>query len=561
MVKKSRETAWTIPENIKKAYIHAFLKDCRKSAAILLSAALLLTACVHDSRGASPLSPAEALSEGKLQQQAGTGAGSTAFNDAASVKITGYLLGSNLPGFKDVLSELNARLKKDLNVKMNVNYVGWGEVQSKFPLILAAGEDVDWVFTGSWAFYSQLAAKGAFLEITPALLQKYMTRHYALIKDTTAFSESMIKGRSYMVTTSSPDRKVPVFIYREDLRKKYGVEPINRFSDIEPYLQAIKANEPGMIPMNLGSNYDLQQPHTYLLTEQYDLVQDLLTSTAGGSGIVFKPLDTDGRLYYLTSDPIMTEYKKVAVRLKSWYDKGYINRNAFANRIRSKESFVQAKSAIGFGNSIDIQGSMAQAAAQNFEVGLVPIVSGKSGHAIADPYIGNGFALSANSKNVQFTLRAMDLIMEDEEYSNLVYFGIEGKNYTVQDGKIVLLNDEKSGKNNYPPDQAGFWFSNKDHYRPLASWPPSYIDLKERMKTLLAPNVYAAFSPTMDNVKTETDNCNQIITQYLNPIHLGAFDDIDAAFAMLDDKLKAANIEKVMAEMSIQTREFLEEHR
>lgn len=480
---------------------------------------------------------------------------------ADPAKIKGYLIGTELPGFADVQAELNRRLKQDLNVQMEINYIGWGEIQSKYPLILAAGDDVDWVFTATWAFYSQLASKGAFLEITPEMLQKYMPGHYSLVCDTSAFKESQINGKSYMITTSTPDRKLPVFIYREDLRKKYGVGEIKRFSDMEPYLRAIRENEPGMVPINLGSNYDLGQPHMALLTEQYDLLQDIIVSTGGGSGIYFKPLDRDGKLYYVTSDPIKPEFIKVSNIMKSWYDKGYINKNAFANRVRSKESFVQARSAVAFGNSFDIQGSITQAIAQGFEVGLVPVVSGKSGHGIADPYVINGIALAASSKNAVATMRAMDLIMEDPAYDALVYYGLEGVNYTVRDDKIVLLNDTSDSRHSYPPDQSGFWFTNKDLLKPLDAWPPSYIDLRSRMKSLLEPNIYAAFCPSTESIKTEVENCNQIVNQYLNPIQLGAFDNADTAFATLEEKLKAANIRKVMADFSTQARKFLEEHR
>lgn len=476
---------------------------------------------------------------------------------SSQAKITGYLLGSPLPGTPAVISALNEKLRKDLNAEMVINYISWGDVQSKYPLILAAGEDVDWVFTAQWAFYSQLAAKGAFLDITPELLEKYMPKHYELIRNTTALEESKINGRDYMIPTSTPDRKANVFIYREDLRKKYGIPGIKKFSDLEPYLNAIKENEPEMIPLEIGSSYDLQTPHLNLVYENYDITLDIIPTSSGGTGIVYCPLDQEGKLYYLSDEPIASAYKNAAYTIKSWYEKGYINKGAFANKVRSKESFVQGKSAVGLGNSIDIQGNIALATAQGFEVGLVPIVSGKSGHIVSDTYICNGIAIARNSKNTERTLMAMDLIMENREYDMLVYFGIEGKNYMEKDNKVVLLNESEKGSGSYPPDQAGFWFTNKDIFPPLASWTPSYIEHKEQLKTLLAPNIYAAFAPATDNIKIETENCNQIITQYLNPIQLGTVKDVDASFQVLKEKLRAAGIERIMAEMNRQTKAFL----
>jgi putative aldouronate transport system substrate-binding protein len=473
------------------------------------------------------------------------------------VKITGYLIGSPLPGTPDVMAKLNDWLKRDLNAELEIKYISWGNFQSKYPLILAADEDADWIFTAQWAFYPQLAAKGAFMEITTEMLEKYMPRHYLLLKNTPALNEAKINGRVYMVPTSTPDRKSSVFIYREDLRKKYQVPEINSFSDLEPYMQAVRQNEPGMIPLNVGSNYDFQTPFLNLVAEQYDYTEDIFPNSAGGSGIVYFPLDNDGKLYYITEEPIVSLYKKTALKMKAWYDNGFINKNAYANKIRSKEAFVQGKSAVGLGNTIDIQGNISQATAEGYEVGLVPILSGKSGKIIADPYTSNGFALSRNAKNPERTLMVMDLIMEDRDYNMLVYYGIEGVHYSIENEKIRFLNNSVKDKIAYPPDQSGFWFTNKEQFPPHESWSPPFIELQEKIKKVLAPNIYSSFMPSTDNIKTETENCNQVIIQYFSPIQIGAFDNLDEAFEILEDKLRSSGVERIMAEMQKQTADFL----
>ncbi|MGA2641043.1 MAG: hypothetical protein ABSG21_09070 [Spirochaetia bacterium] len=69
---------------------------------------------------------------------------------ASEAKIIGYLLGDAPTGMPDVLQALNAKLKKDLNATMEINYIGWGDFQAKYPLVLAAGEDIDWIYTANW---------------------------------------------------------------------------------------------------------------------------------------------------------------------------------------------------------------------------------------------------------------------------------------------------------------------------------------------------------------------------------------------------------------------------
>ena len=513
---------------------------------------LILSSC-----GAMENEQSQQNSSDYRQQQKEFNTGEANIDISKRVNITGYLLGFAPMGMPDVMDELNKKLIKDINATMEVYYISWTDLQSKYPLILATGEDVDWVFTANWCSYSQEAAIGAFKEITFDMLQKYMPRHYGMLKKTTAFNEVKINGKMYMVPTSTPDRKVPVTLIRGDLRKKYNISEIKRFSDIEPYLAAIKNNEPGMIPMNLDSTYDIGRPFGEIVNEMGPIYMDILVLTGTGSTIVYQFEDPTGKIGLITEDPALPAHKKAAAVLKNWYAKGYINKNAFANKVRSKESFEQGKSAVGFGNSIDTQGNIANSQAKSYEVEIIPSLSGDTGHNRADPYMGNGFSIASRSKNVERTLMAMDLIMEDEAYNYLVYFGVEGKNYVVRDGMIDLPEGLTADKNTYPPDVAGFWFTNKDQFKPLASWNDSYIKLKENLKGMLAPDIYASFAPATDSVKTEVATVNQVTTQYYIPIQVGTAKDVDGAFKTLNDKLMAAGIQKLLDEMRKQTQAFL----
>lgn len=155
-------------------------------------------------------------------------------------------------------------------------------------------------------------------------------------------------------------------------------------------------------------------------------------------------------------------------------------------------------------------------------------------------------------------MMALDLIMEDPSYNYLVYFGIEGKNYVIKDGKIALPDGVTADKNTYPPDAAGFWFTNKDQFKPLAGWSDQYLEVRENLKQWLTPNPFAAFAPNTDGFKTEAANLNQTLIQYLNPIMIGAVKDVDQAFETLKQKMEAAGAKKVLADLQKQTKAFLE---
>ncbi|HEY8462534.1 MAG TPA: extracellular solute-binding protein [Bacillota bacterium] len=491
-----------------------------------------------------------------FQQKLVKDSGALPADTSKPVKLNFYLMGSAPAGMPEVVAELNRKLKKDLNATIEFNYIGWGDMQSKYPLVLAAGEDVDLIYTANWCFYAQEAAKGAFLEITEEMLKRYMPKHYAATNPI-AWKEARIDGKVYMIPTSTPDRKAGCAIIRGDLRKKYNLPPITKFTEIEPYLAAIKKNEPGMYPMYLDSTYDMNKPFGFLYTNLGPGWNDILVTTSGGSGINYDFEAARPELYLLTEEPVLSTFKKAANIMKSWYTKGYFNKDVFANKVRSKDAFDQGKSAVGFGNTQDIQSNIANAKAKGWEIEVIPQLSA-NGHYPADPYINNGVAIAARTKNPERALMALDLIMEDPSYNYLVYYGIEGKNYVIKDGKIDLPEGVTAEKNTYPPDAAGFWFTNKDQFKPLASWSDQYLEVRENLKQWLKSNPFAAFAPNTDAFKTEAANLNQVLIQYFNPIMIGAVKDVDQAFATLKQKMDAAGAQKVLADLKKQTKEFLD---
>jgi len=516
--------------------------------AVVLMITLVLTGCAPTQQTQTP---APTSQQGKGAEN------ETGIDISRHVKIIGYLMGEEQPGFKDVLAELNKRLTNDINASMEINYIGWGEWQSQYPLILASGEDVDWIYTANWCFYFQEAAKGAFYEIKDEDLKKYMPRYYALFTEEMK-KQALVNGKVYMIPTVSPDKKIFIALIRGDLRKKYGVPEIKKFSEIEPYLEAIKKNEPTMIPLYLDSTHDIYEPYVSLLAEMDGRYVDVLSSGGSGSGICRKANENTGKLYRPTDEPLYSNSIKVAKIMKSWKEKGYINEDVFANNIESQDSFKQGKSGVAFGNSVSLQETIANATSKGWEVEIIPLLDKNNQHT-KDPYINNGFALAANTKNPERTMMAMDLICQDKDYNFLVYYGIEGKNYVIKDGKIDLPEGLKAEDNDYPPDSAGFWFTNKNQHLPLATWSPQYVQLLDDIqnKGYLVDDILVGFNPDTTAIKTEIANLSTVGIQYMGPIYVGMVGDVEEAFRIRIEKLQAAGIEKVYEELTRQVQEYL----
>ncbi|MDR1970451.1 MAG: ABC transporter substrate-binding protein [Treponema sp.] len=485
--------------------------------------------------------------------------GSSGGDTSREVHLVGYLLGEELVGMADVMRELNIKLKRDINATMEIRYIGWGDLASKYPLVLASG-DLDWIYTAPWAFYSQEAGKGAFKELTQDLIRTYMPRHYAAL-DPVAYKQAEVevngKKGIYMIPTSTPDRKVGSILIRRDLRLKYGVPEIKRITDIEPYLEAIKKNEPGMTPMMLDNTYDIKRPWGDMMTERGLYIEDVYFATGSGLNVGYDIQDPTGRIHSIFDPDYRGGAIEAARKVKSWYDKGYINSDAFGNTVRSKEAFSQGKSAVAFGNSIDLQSNMATAVDNGWDVEIIPIVS-PDRKAARDAYTNNGVAVAANSRNVERTLMALDLLMQESSYVMLDYFGIEGKNYVMTgDGKVAMPAGVTNDTNTYPPDAAGFWFVSKDLQPPLASWTNSYIAHRQELGGILINDALKGFQINKEPIKTEEANCANVFSQYGSPLFLGAVRDVDAAYAELERNAKTAGYDRCVEEARRQMAAFV----
>ena len=312
------------------------------------------------------------------------------------------------------------------------------------------------------------------------------------------------------------------------------------------YLEVIKKNEPSMIPINLDSKYDPGTVFSDLQTVfGYNSSMDLIESVS------YDELDDSGKVYDMFGDRNGQSGKKAATLLKDWYYKGYINKNPFSNKVRSIDSLVQGKSAVGFGNSVDIQASLAEAKALEMDVEIIPVL--KNGKSAANSYLNNGVAISSNSKNPERAMMALDLIMEDKAYNYLCYFGVEGKNYTItSDNKIGLPLGVTGNNNTYPPDAAGFWFTNKDQFLPLATWTDEYIKLNKQIPSMLTRSPWETFSFDQSNLNAEMANLAQVDQQYLTPIEVGAVNNVEEAIRTLKTKQIAVGWQKVYDEVQKQ---------
>ena len=466
------------------------------------------------------------------------------------VKLIMYLLGDRTADFDTVFAKINEKLQEKINATLEVKFMSWGEWEQKYPLVFASGEDFDIIYSADWAMYNSQASKQGFWEITLEALEAYAPLTAATMYPD-AWEQAKVDGRVYMLPMNYKELTAYVFLVRGDLMAKYGIEEIASMDDMEKYLDAIAQNEPGMIPIDVGSDFDARMI--------YDRFWE--AATAGRleklnpmqlMGFTLSNEDTV-RVFNETEDPAFLE---AVAKLQDWKNRGFWSKSAIVNTQNNKESFAAGKGGAAIMNINTAKGEYTSImhAHPEWDVRVVDAQFGTP--AIVQSYLANGMCIFSRSKNPERALMALDLLRNNEELHDLFCYGIEGVHYTkLSDGKIELTDANA----NYPYDGNCNWGIRNDIYwKSVEGGIPNYNELYEGWIATAYAGKFSTFTFNNESVKNQVAAINEIYNTDIKLLYLGFTDDPAADIARIQEKLKAAGAEKVYEEMSRQAQAFMD---
>lgn len=445
-----------------------------------------------------------------------------------------YVLGEAPQEMPEVLAKLNELTERDLNATIDIRFIPWGDVATRYPLLLSSGEDFDMIFSASWRKYTLEAKKGSFLPLND-LLPSHAPDLWQHMPDQ-AWAEARVDGTIYMVPNNDPSFNVHGFAYREDLRKKYGVAKPKRFEDMAAYFDAIIENEAGMIPFNEG-NQRLSVITYYLETRN-----ELRLSPFVGS-VEYDV--TDPRPEELESRWFSDVYREHYRLAKEWADRGYWSRDVLSNNINARDAFEQGTSGAAVINLVGFNGLYRQLREShpNWELGWLDFTEGKA-RAQNAGYTGDGMSLNWATENPERSLMLLEKLHLDEAYAMLTYYGIEGKHYVLEDGKVYLPQGvEETG---YEWDSYGWAWNEKQFVLPSATDWPQLADRLAEYETRQYVHPLPGFSVDQSDIAAELAAIQQVEQQYGYPLNWGLVADVEKAEALLFEKLREAGIERVL---------------
>ena len=453
-------------------------------------------------------------------------------DNKGTTELVWYMIGTPQPDQEKVMEEVNKYTAEKIGVTIDLRMVDWGDYGQKMQVITSSGEPFDICFASDYALNAQ---KGAFLELSDLL-----DSHGKELKETInpLFLEgATINGNLYGIPANKEVGQQMGWTYNKAMAEEAGVleimESAKTLEDLEPALEKIKAKNPELkMPLAAGSGFFPYMPYDYLLGENLPF------------GIALEGDTTKIVNIYEQKD-----VKDTLSTLRNFYQKGYIHSQAATDtdpHEMSVQNWFVRKEQYAPG-AVEMWSSNA-----GYDVGYT---ASHDPLTINNSVTGSVMAISAASKNPEKAMEFLNLLNTDEYLRNLVDRGIEGVHYTTNEDKTITKTEDAQ-KYSMPSWALGNVFLTKTYD----------TDAKDRIEQYEAFNAEAVASPTLGfyadttNISTEIATISNIVQEFKAPLFTGSV-DTEKYLGQLNEKLKAAGIDKVMDELQGQYDKWMAEQK
>ncbi|MGI5850909.1 MAG: ABC transporter substrate-binding protein [Caldicoprobacterales bacterium] len=426
-----------------------------------------------------------------------------------------------------------------LNVKVTTLYVNNETVLLK----LSTGEPWDMTFTCEWYNnYGDQARKGYFADITEKL-QTLTPELYATMNET-VWEGAKVDGKIYAIPVKKDYATELFFRFDKALFvDELGMEiPDNMdFHDIEEYLKAAKdAYESGN-----AAAADAEYP--WMMTKGgvgMDRIFDMLNNPTG-LGIPYSKVGTpdENKVAWKYEDEDYLDRLRAVHR---WFKAGYINPDA------AVLDEVGPYSAVKYG-----QGFYGADAIWTAADGFVQLISRFDGPYLSTQTIrGSMNAINANSEHIDLALKYQELVNTNQEYRDILRYGIEGVHFNYNDQGLVERTQEGVQKYGpWPFSQGSYSLSSVEAAEGVDVDPNMWQVIFDGYKDAVATQLIG-FSFDITPVETQVAACQTIVDKYNPRLNTGTADP-DVEVPKLREEMEAAGVREVQEEIQRQVDEFL----
>jgi putative aldouronate transport system substrate-binding protein len=378
------------------------------AAALALSTALVGTACGGDEEKAASLD---------------------------TINVMSKLFGTA----PDPKGELHQAVEKHIGKKLDITWVPNADYNDKLNVTLASNSLPDVMVANEKSpSFIRAAEAGAFWDLTTKL-DKYPNLKPA---NPQTARNVMVNGKTYGIYRTRPLLRSAV-VFRKDWLAKVGLQEPQTVDDLYRMAKAFTERDPD--GNGKKDTYGLiipKWPGIYASNSPYDTMETWFGAPNGWGdrgGKLVPGFDTD-------------EFLQANRFMKKWVDEGLVNPDfATLDAGSWTDPFIQGKGGIIIDVNIkgtDLAKLFREKNPNDFDkVAMVGNLKRSDGQKFSLPFTGYLDVLAISKQRIR-TEEQLDEVLQtldklqDETGGALLTHGIQGRNYNLEDGKAVLINQD-----------------------------------------------------------------------------------------------------------------------
>ena len=478
---------------------------------------------------------------GSVSGKSGGSAGAEAEQDPNAPYVIEYYMLANSASYEanDVMNEINKIIQPKFNATVNITMIAWADWFAKVNSDIRAGKKVDLVFTADWWQYMDSIASGYFLPLDD-LLNRYSAQTRAQLGETFV-SGCKVDGVLYGIPTNKELAGNGGFVYNKTLLDKYGLKVDTgwkKLRDWEPLLKVIKEKEPDVCP---------------LLTELTDVYWKHLNFPSSlPCELVFDGNANNDQIEWRFDYPWYMEELRTA---RDFYLKGYIpevtldNDEWYNTHITQGNFFLlTAPLKPGKGKSSELMAALVNPGIEYDEFETYPLLVTTRNCG------GSMLAIPRTSGNPDKAMQFINEMHTNAELTNLLAWGIEGKQYTVTSENPRRV---KPIENNSWTQAVLVWTLGNVFNTYLSNVEPEdKYELLKATKEGIPEHIANGYRFNPAEYQDKITIIENIIYEYKIPIFLGSMDP-DKGVAAMRAEIEAAGFEEVKAAVISDFRRWL----
>lgn len=498
---------------------------------------LLMSGCSSEGTGASDGEQTETKQQTQEVQQNST---------LDPVSLTFWIPGDSYEGQKEVMKTFCEKYKDELNIEsITFNTIGFGDYSEKLVSLAASGDDFDACFIADWTGFGQMAKNKALLPLQD-LMPEYAPGLYEEYKELDIIEASSVEGDWVALPWTREKNGKRGIYWRQDLADQYGVDTSNieTMEDLDRMLKEAHEKIPNLLTFNIGNN----------ASEILNLTKNQYEMESVTGSLMYNLHDENATLIPLEQTQAFSD---AVMWAKKWYDEGIIDKNALSSTdttlyFENGQCFAGVATMEKIYNGVNFNVSGA-------ECGYAELYPDK--WVSNDSPLNNAIAINQNARNPERVLMLLELLNSNEEAYDLFMYGVEGKDYVLNDGLIQYPEGQDSTNSTY----MGwfYWgFLREKFDLPSETNSPEYQ--KKYGEWLAQDNKVVGkltgFNPGVDEIKTELAQRDQLYSEQGVLLLAGIVDgDVDQAVNAYIENQKKAGLDTIVSYIQEKANTFIAE--